>query len=180
MPATYDQLNYDLVTTPKSTVTFSSIPQTYTDLVLVGYGTQANADSVTFRVGNGTVDSGSNYSATWGYMTSTRSAGTDYTPSTANSNRINNFNTAVLVGWQASVSTTGVFSAEMQIFNYSSSSSFKTFVGTEVNTDLSGGFLENQVTTWRNTSPINIIQIINRNGNFAAGTSFALYGIKGA
>jgi hypothetical protein len=179
MPATYDQLAYELVTTAKSTVTFSSIPQTYTDLVLVGYGSQANADSVVFRVGNNTVDSGNNYSATWGQFSSTRTAGQDYVGAAPISNRAANTNVAVLVGWQASVSTTGVFSGETQIFNYSSTSSFKTFVGTEVNTDNTGGFLENHVTTWRNTAAINIIQMFNRNGNFAVGTSFSLYGIKG-
>jgi hypothetical protein len=180
MPATYDQIAYELVTSAKSTVTFSSIPQTYTDLVLVGYGSQAATDSVCFRVGNGTVDSGNNYSATWGGFTSTRTGGADYVGATVTSNRASNTNLAVLVGWQSSVSTTGVFSGETQIFNYSSTSSFKTFVGTEVNTDNTGGFLENHVTAWRNTAAINIIQFFNRNGNFAAGTSFSLYGIKGA
>jgi len=180
MPATYDQIAYELVSSAKSTVTFSSIPQTYTDLILVGYGTQAAADSVLFRVGNGTVDSGSNYSATWGGFSSTRTAGQEYAGASVTSSRASNATFAVLVGWQLSVSTTGVFSGEAHIFNYSSTSSFKTIVGTEVNTDNTGGFLENHVTAWRNTSAINVIQLFNRNGNFAAGTSFALYGIKGA
>jgi hypothetical protein len=177
MPATYDQINHEVVASAKQTVTFSNIPQIYTDLVLVAYGRQAASDSVVFRVGNGTVDSGNNYSATWGYGTSNRTSAP--TP-VHSSGRVTNTNLAVLVGWQAAAASTATYYGETQIFNYTSTSSFKSMLSHGIITDGVGGLLENSVISWRNNSAVNIIQIFNRNGNLSIGSSFSLYGIKAA
>ena len=42
--------------------TFSVIPQTYTDLILVFKGSMSTFGGIWMRVGNGSVDSGANYS----------------------------------------------------------------------------------------------------------------------
>jgi hypothetical protein len=46
-------------------ITFTGISQAYTDLVIVGnWGQSVDGENCLFRVGNGSVDTASNYSAT--------------------------------------------------------------------------------------------------------------------
>ena len=59
LPSTMTPIATNTLTAVASSVTFSSIPSTYTDLVLVLQGSFDSADDVRFRF-NG--DTGSNYS----------------------------------------------------------------------------------------------------------------------
>ena len=176
--STYEPIDHQVLASNTSTVTFSSIPQTYTDLVIIAYGSTAGtAGSVCLRVGNNTVDTNSNYSATWGYGTSQR------TPSVApvhTSSRSNGTNLWGLAGWSVALASTATFSAEMHIFNYSSTTNYKAAIGHEVSFDTTtAGFIENYSASWKNNSAINIITIFNNGGGtLAAGSAFSLYGIK--
>ena len=64
---TYVALDTQTLGSAAASVTFSSIPQTYTDLVLVINGYSINDVDWRFRMGNGSIDSGSNYSGTYMY-----------------------------------------------------------------------------------------------------------------
>jgi hypothetical protein len=83
--STYTPIATTTLGSSTSSYTFSSIPQTYTDLVLIvsGYGAASDGNSIVCRVGNGTVDSGTNYSTTrlsgsGSSASSGRSSGSDF------------------------------------------------------------------------------------------------------
>jgi len=63
---TYTLIASNTLGSGTATVTFSSIPGTYTDLILVcglpATGTANNSDGLRFQLNS---DTGSNYSATW-------------------------------------------------------------------------------------------------------------------
>ena len=176
--STYVALGYQTLSSNQSTVTFSGISQAYTELILVGHVNPTGASgSICYRLGNGTVDSTTTYSATWGYGTGPITGGTK----THSSNGVANNNLGVLIGWQTALGVTGQFSyGEINIFNYSSTNSFKTILGNELAT--TDNLIENHVTTWRNNNPVDIITIFNNGGSgtLGAGSSFALYGVKSA
>jgi hypothetical protein len=156
----------------QGTVTFSSIPQTYTDLRLViDGGFVDNGFLFGVRVGNGTVDSGTNYS-----YTNVRGNNTSATSSMKNNmvmgslcvqgaNTLNNVATA-------------------DFMNYSNNTTYKTWLsrygnGTEPGTDA-------VVNLWRSTSPITSIAVAESGdggsgsfnyGNLLSGTTLTLYGI---
>jgi len=144
---------------------FSSIPSTYTDLVLVlnaGF-TLATADVIV----QFNSDTGSNYSQT--YM---RGNG-----STAISGRVSS-NTLIYLDYSGgSVANTinRVYTAH--IMNYSNTTTYKSlFFGANSATD----WREQHVGLWRSTSAINSILVATNGGNMVAGSTATLYGITAA
>jgi len=138
-------------------VTFSSIPQTYTDLVIVVNATPvAGDDSFYVQLGNGTIDTGTNYSTTYLYGTG----------STALSGREANTNQMQLgrYGTAQSVSI-------INIMNYSNTTTYKTGISRANNPS---AIVMSFVSTWRSTAAVNILKL---NGTFAVGTTVSLYGI---
>jgi hypothetical protein len=153
-----------------SSVTFDNIPQTgYSDLKIVV--SARGTDSVyqtdcNIQVGNGTVDTGSNYqtreisgdgsSATFGSFTTTN-VHPPMSGSTATSNTFGNF--------------------ELYIPNYTSSTqkSMICDVVTENNaTNAAARFCAYRYT---GTSAINIITLTAASGTFVAGSTFRIYGV---
>lgn len=172
MPITYDSIATTTITgSSTSSVTFSSIPQTYTDLVVViqARGTfSQNGIDVTF-IFNGDNASG-NYSATW--MNGNGSTAT----SGRNSAGIGYFS------WiPAGNDTAGIFSANMHhIMNYSNTTTFKTIINRNSNPTNGAG---SSMGLWRSTAAINSIQLQMSNGSqgfYAVGSTLTLYGIKAA
>ena len=169
MPSTYDKIQSTTLGSSTQFITFSAIPATYTDLVLVFQGTGASANmNWDIRVGNGTVDSGSNYSAT--YLVG-GSGG-------ASSNRVSNQNTLRL-GFSAYIQASGGnFIAITQLMNYANTNTNKTIISRDGNVNLAA---EVAVGLWRSTAAINIITMGDFGGaTMAAGTIATLYGIKAA
>lgn len=165
---TYVALKTTTLSSSASTITFSSIPSTYTDLVLVFQCTAASANmNWDMRVGNGTVDSGSNYSAT--YLVG-GSGG-------ASSNRVSSQD-RLRLGFSAYIqSSGGVFTAITQIMNYSNTTTNKTVLSRDNNANQS--VVEAAVGLWRSTSAIDTITFGDFGGaTMAAGTTATLYGIK--
>jgi hypothetical protein len=158
MAKTYEPIETETLGTTESSVTFSSIPGTYTDLVLVFAGTVGILDNnnVTF---NG--DTGSNYSVT-------RLVGNG---STASSSRGSNLN-AIQCGEIATSQSNDI----IQIQNYSNSTTYKTLIHRSNNTSQ---FLKASVGLWRNTAAITSITITN-GGTYQIGSTFTLYGIASA
>jgi len=161
MPNTYVALATSTLGTAASSVTFSSIPGTYTDLVLVCnfINTIGQTDhGVRF---NG--DTASNYSRTQLYGTG----------SAAGSNRGSNETSMNFLGY---IGTSWGVSI-MQIMNYSNTTTYKTALSR-------ANGASNQVIAaaglWRNTSAITSLDIIASAGTFAVGSTFSLYGIASA
>jgi hypothetical protein len=144
-------------------ITFSSISSAYTDLQLVMQLLPTASQNFITRVGNGTADSGSNYSGTFLYGNGTSPA----------SGRVTS-QTSILGGWG---NNTGNSTNILQFMNYSNTTTYKT---TLLRLNNAGDVVTAAVDTWRNTAAINIITIATSTGNFASGSTFTLYGIAAA
>jgi hypothetical protein len=144
--------------------TFTSIPSTYTDLVLI---TNLSTDSATqfdLRVGNGSIDTGSNYSITY-----LLGGGT-----TASSSRDSNA-TAAYSGY---TSTTALNKMHIfQFMNYANTTTYKTTLLRYSAAETASTAV---VSLWRSTLAINTIQIIANGNNLTSGSTLTLYGIKAA
>jgi hypothetical protein len=137
-------------------ITFNSIPQTYTDLVIVQSGSEpGGADSGAFQF-NG--DTGTNYSYTI----------LSGNGSSASSSRASNTNLggALLIGTGQSISIAN-------IMNYANTTTYKTWLSR-------GNAVDNStrayVGTWRSTSAITSLTITYGTA-LSAGSTFTLYGI---
>lgn len=146
-----------------STITFSSIPATYTDLrlVLVARASVDNS-SVAFRLNN---DSSTVYSLTSIYGNG----------SSAVSSRSDGQSRGFLQAWNGMMTaTTTAYFAD--IFSYTGST-FKTVLATG-NEDVNGaGSISSVVNLWRNTAAVNRLDLIAVGANFSIGTTATLYGI---
>jgi len=165
---TYVALQTQTLATSASSVTFSAIPQGYTDLVLVGnyFFVSTGVRYATLRVGNGTLDTGSNYSDTY----------LDTYPSTPNSGRNSN-NTTALFSYSHSsgVSTTASQTAIANFMNYSNTTTYKSII----NRNNSGtNMVSIYGNLWRSTAAIDTIQVIAGAADFATGSTFSIYGIR--
>ena len=71
---TYVPIESKTLGSAANNITFTSIPQTYTDLVLVFNGDLTSITGCSVRVGNGSIDTGNNYSLTrmWGKVDGTK------------------------------------------------------------------------------------------------------------
>jgi hypothetical protein len=166
MATTYEPIATTTLGTAASSITFSSIAATYTDLRLVFVGATASADAIYVRL-NG--DSASNYSDT-----SLEGNGT-----AASSQRLSNTTFWRLEGfWQANTSTTP-FMQTLDIFSYAGST-YKTALGTSSNDKNGSGDVLRTVHLYRSTSAISSLLISTTGPNMTVGTTATLYGIKNA
>ena len=169
MPATYEPIASTTLGATAGTIDFTSIPGTYTDLVLVltTGGATAGA-SMRFRVNS---DSGSNYS-----FTELRGNG-----SVAASSRDSN-GTAGVIGGGNSGSSNAVDNVYTALFqSYSNTNVFKTVLGSSATASREVG---RSVSLWRSTSAITSISVSLGGAfptyNMLSGTVAAIYGIKAA
>jgi hypothetical protein len=168
MTSTYEMIATTTLGSSTQTVTLSSIPATYTDLVLVcSIKGDAASMSVVFRV-NG--DSGSNYSATY----------LEGTGSSASSARVSS-QTQIPLSASISYNSTNFGTQIIQAINYSNTTTNKTFIQ-RFNSASGGSFpgTGTSVGLWRSTSAINQLDLISTASgqNFVSGSTFTLYGIK--
>lgn len=167
MTATYEPIETQTLGTAVADVYFTSIPQTYTDLVAVvqtrttdagAYGDLAvrcnslntNIYSRTYVVGNGTsAISGRNTAGSFGFLGGTTGAS----------------------------ATAGVLAIyTINFMNYSNTSTFKTVLSRATNPVLQA---EAAVTLIQTTNAISSINLLTASGsNFTVGSTFTLYGIK--
>ena len=166
MPATYEPIATTTLGSAALSITFSSIPATYTDLrvVLVGGSVDAGVN-LQFQV-NG--DTATNYSVTylWG------------NGSTANSSRLSNRS----YGYGSFDSSTTIPALLTYDFFSYAGSTFKTVLATASLDKNGSGNTYRSVNLWRSTSAITSIALISGNGgsNWLTGTTATLYGIKNA
>jgi hypothetical protein len=159
--STYTPIATQTLASDTSLVTFSSIPQGYTDLVIsCNFGATVSSQDFSLRLNE---DSGSNYSG----VRLIGQGGSAVTNRDANSSRISVDS--------AGVSTTLTAFDTIHINNYSNSSTYKTVL-TRVSD--AGKAAEVGVGMWRNTAPITSIQLAMTSGNLLSGSTFSIYGIQ--
>jgi hypothetical protein len=153
---TYVALDKVTVGTATPSITFSSIPQGYTDLVVVAQVLGNSSTNLKFRINN---DTASNYSGTYIFGNG----------SSAGSGRVSNQTSALAYG---SGITNGSFI--LQFMNYSNTTTNKTVL-------CRGDDASNQTNAWvdlyRSTSAITRIDLLGDAANFSVGSTFSLYGI---
>jgi len=160
------------VTTPTTSVVFSSIPQTYTDLKLV-FSTRSDYGSGGNEVGVAINSITSGYKSTMFYAD-------DHSTAKAASSSGNPFYTWG-GGMSAGGATTNAFgNSEMYFINYTNSTA-KTALTSSVTENAAAGAFNNVVAhTNTTTAPITSITLYAWQSfiNFVAGSTFYLYGIK--
>lgn len=168
MPTTYEPIATQTLGSVTSFINFSSIPSTYTDLVVVMTGMiTTNGNSIVFQF-NG--DTGTNYSTT--QLTGNGSS----ISSTRTTNR-----SFVAIGWNVGFSDTTESNAIANVMNYANTTTNKTVLSRANNsngTSLPG--TEVVAGLWRNTAAINSIKIWDTVSTLKAGFTATIYGIKAA
>lgn len=171
MPATYEPIATQTLTSDQNEITFSSIPATYTDLVFVvqaqSNATGSSTNGMRCRI-NG--DTGNNYS-----YTSLSSSGTSSTSFRE---------TSVDYFIPAEIPQTSNASRNLCIFtilNYTNTSIYKNILSrgnTDINTNANIGL-------WQSTSAVTSVSIsrnffVDSISKVKSGSTVTLYGIKAA
>lgn len=164
---TFTALDKVTVGTATSSITFSSIPSTYTDLVVVASilpsSTSFYTPSLQFNS-----DTGSNYSSTWMYGQGSTAVSSRNTSQTQMA--IDNYSATPAVGYPMSVL--------FNVFNYANTSVYKTVIARGNDIFASAGETSATVGLWRSTAAITSVTVKGNGANFAAGSTFSLYAIK--
>lgn len=171
MPATYDPIATQTLGSASASVTFSSIPSTYTDLVLVtNYIATTLGNTVALTFNN---DTASNYSRT--YLGAWNGPSSSY-GSTRFTSRTN-----ISCAWQTgAASTTSPNPIIYNIMNYSNTTTNKSVLFRFNTIAASLSETSAEVGLWRSTAAINRIDLTSSATTFAIGSTFTLYGIKAA
>ena len=152
-----------------STITFSSIPATYTHLQLRAMYAGSQLDkNVKVRVGNGSIDTGANYSGHYLY----------------------GYGSGVLAAAETSVTSISYLAFYYDLNNpatfvidlldYANTNKYKTFRSLFGNESNANGQVGIGSGSWRSTSAVNTIELTLTGGSYNEYSKFALYGIKGS
>ena len=164
MPSTYTPIATQTLGSAAASVTFSSIPSTYTDLIVVINGAVTSGTAnCNFQL-NG--DTSTNYSRT--ALSGTGSA--------ANSSRFTG-SAYGMINDYGYLDTTYRTNMLAQFMNYSNATTFKTVLARSNNSDNGTAAT---VTLWRSTAAISTIYLYASSSTFITGSTFTLYGIKAA
>ena len=162
MASTYTPIATTTLGSAASTVTLSSIPSTYTDLILVFGG--KNGSGVNYEITtqlNG--DTGSNYS---------------YTNLRGNGTSAVSFRESSITAFRLFYTENTMGNAIVSFNNYSNTSTYKTYLSRSNSPSYSTDAI---VGLWRSTSAINSIAMtVAGGGQFQTGSTFTLYGVKSA
>lgn len=162
MAVTYEPIATTTLSSTSSTITFSSIPGTYTDLRLVFNGNfSSGADQFKLRINS---DSGTNYSSLWLYGDG----------STMSQDR------ATAAGFidlsRGTGMNTNIENHTLDIFSYTGST-FKSMILRRSNDRNGSGQVSVNAAMWMSTSAITSINLFTDVYSFAVGTTATLYGI---
>jgi hypothetical protein len=164
MAATYTPIASITLGATAASVTFSSIPQTYTDLILVANCfsiSSATSSSIGVQF-NG--DTATNYSRTLLYGDGT----------TAASTRDASTSSSTILYYEGLASLAPNI---LHIMNYSNTTTYKTFIA---RANFAGSTVRLGVGLWRSTAAISSVVLVPTTSSFASGSTFNLYGILGA
>lgn len=161
---TYDKIATNTLGSAAASVTFSSIPATYTDLVvIVSAKTTSSAQNLLMRINS---DTGTNYSTT--LMTANGSATGFARTTNATQGALDNYGYVDTANHNITI---------INLMNYSNTSAYKTWLSRANN---SANGTTALVGLWRSTSAIDAVQIYISSNTFVAGSTFNLYGIQAA
>jgi hypothetical protein len=158
---TYTPLANITLGSAASSITFGSIPATYRDLICVVVATGSTTLQGRIRL-NG--DSGS---SSYAYQ---RISGTG----SAASANIDNAESFAHISSIAQATTTGALQMNINIMDYSATNKHKTILS---RADQAANGTDAHSNRWKNTAAVTSVQILTSTGNWAAGSTFALYGI---
>jgi hypothetical protein len=157
---TYTAIATQTLSSAVSSVTFSSIPSTYTDLIIIDSSKVTSGDTELQLRFNG--DTAGNYSGTWFFGDGASAYGSG----------ANNTTSAFV-----SRSATGYGLGVTNIQNYSNSTTYKTVISR----GNSNNYVFLWADIWRNTAAITSLTIsTDGSSNFTSGSTFTLFGIKAA
>jgi hypothetical protein len=164
MPITYEPIaTTTIANSSTASYSFTSIPGTYTDLILVqSIGNNTSGDGGVQIQYNS--DTGSNYS--WTYLVGNGTS--------ASSGRNSNA-TYYDIGLETDTTNYAVLTTH--IMNYSNTTTYKTAITRGSASTREAGA---NVSLWRSTAAITSIILTKATGNFKSGSTFTLYGIKAA
>lgn len=158
---TYDLIASNVLSSSASSVTFSSIPATYRDLVLVcEYTSDSGENFIGIRLNS---DSDANYSQVL-------AEGSGSAASSSSSTGNGNFNG--LVNLRAS--TTNRALHIFQIMDYSATDKHKTML---LRANSPASRVNMAAGRWANTAAVNTVTVIAELNQIASGSTFYLYGI---
>ena len=159
--STYTPIAAQTLGSSAASVTFSSIPVTFTDLIIITSPVHSSTiDNIQVQFNS---DTATNYSRT-------RLIGNG---TTASSDRNTSQNSLY-----AGLDDTGRSTTIIQVMNYANTTTFKTVL---TRSNLSG-YTSAEVGLWRKTpEAINTVKLFHDSGNtFQTGSTFTLYGIAAA
>lgn len=163
MPLTYEPIEARTLSSTTPSVVFSNVPQTYTDLVIVVTGRTDHTNGGARGYIRFNSDSGQNYAGTYlQWSDSAAATANDTTETFLTYGRLGN---------------TGFSTAEVNIYNYTNTSIYKSVLTRQSSTDADHS--RYLVSVWRNTSAITSITL-TADDNYVTGTTINLYGIKAA
>ena len=166
MATTYEPIATQTLGSAAASVTFSSIPATYTDLVLISTPIVTAATTFAMRFNS---DSTSNYS--WTVLIGDGTSATSTRGATQ---------TELRISYAATSRTTNTTNIVTQIMNYANSTTYKTAISRDNAASDGTGAI---VGLWRATpAAITSITITPNSGGtiINTGSTFTLYGIKAA
>jgi hypothetical protein len=164
MAFTYEPIATNTLGSAASSITFSSIPATYTDLRIVLVGTVTSIVDLIMQYNS---DTATNYSYT-------RLQGTGASVSTDTTS--NNSNIRISFG---NPSTSVPFMITNDIFSYAGST-FKPALTTWSGDTNGSGSVGRTISTWRSTAAITSVVMTASGDTWKVGTIATLYGIKAA
>lgn len=159
--STYVSLGTITLASTDASITFSSIPATYRDLIIIANGPSNIADDFAYLRFNG--DSGSNYS--WVQMGANTS--TPFSSSTTTTS------------WRTSTfrPSGGRSVTKIQIMDFSASDKHKVGLIRDDSQYDSGLIVRAYAARWANTAAITSIEFFTTAGSLTAGFTLSLYGI---
>ena len=181
--AVWNHIAHTSLSLPASSVTWTSVSQSYDHLLIkISARNSGTSDFLTeayLRVGDGSVDSGSNYSYVVIKMEGSASVAAERETSQSKGRGIQIGNDSV---------GSGTFSAaNVYIPDYSNTTNDKSFViqGAVENNSLATTSprqwsVYNVAGLWQSTDNIDEIELLTSANNFMANSTFDLYGILGA
>jgi hypothetical protein len=169
MANTYKLIEGKTLSSAVSSVTFSSIPQTYTDLQLLisSRATQNVTRELVKILPNGSTTSNTRL-LLFGYDSGSVASGSD---------------TDKYIGWQSGNSTTANTFSNFSVYfpNYTSSN-YKSYSADTVaeNNSSTSWIVALNASLWSNTASLTSIEIACETSTFAVDSTFYLYGISNA
>jgi hypothetical protein len=166
MPQTYEPIATTTLGSAANSITFSSIPSTYTDLRLVIVYTATTGQPTSLRFNS---DTGTNYSGT--YLVGQGAS--------VSSGRASNQTAMPVEDIEGATSTP--YLVEIDVFSYAGSTNKTALISVAGDRNGAGEILK-YVGLWRSTSAINTLEfkVTNASFNLLTGTTATLYGIKNA